>query len=204
MSVPFVGVVEQDHQIKLFGHYQYVLKSPRRNAPLSVSYMNTLPSQTTWRHTPMKNSKQNPQATPTDPTFKTLKLSTCRALSGNGEIGYELALDNKKGLHIRITSNTGGDYFSDEYVALAEISTALLSQTVASRLTSVALQPLFKDKSVNTPVFLWPPFVRRGLVILSETWSGFTNVLMQKHSRHLLKNWWRVRNRKNRLSRTLT
>ena len=41
-----------------------------------------------------------------------IKTSSCQAISGNGEIGYELSLDNKKALHIRITSNTGGGFLA--------------------------------------------------------------------------------------------
>ena len=83
-----------------------------------------------------------------------LKTSFCRALSSKSEIGYELSLDEKKAFYIRLTSNSGGGYFSDESISLAEIERILFSQTDPSRLTSVALQALFKGKSVNTPAFL--------------------------------------------------
>ncbi|WP_417316067.1 hypothetical protein [Cycloclasticus pugetii] len=93
-----------------------------------------------------------------------IKTSSCKALSGNGEIGYEFSLDNKKSLHIRITSNSGGGFFSDESIPISDIEHILFSQTDPSRLTSVAFQPLFKGKSVNTPAFLMTALRNEGFV----------------------------------------
>ena len=111
---------------------------------------------------PKLNSK--PRVIPIDTDKQTVKKSSCRALSGNGEIGYELNLDNKKSLHIRITSNSGGGFFSDESIAMTGIEHILLSQPDPSRLTSVALQPLFRGKSVNTPAFLMAALRNEGFV----------------------------------------
>ena len=77
---------------------------------------------------------------------------------------YELSLDNKKALHIRITSNTGGGYFSNELIAMSEIEVILFSLSDDERLTSTALQPLFKGKSVNTPAFLMAALRNEGFV----------------------------------------
>ena len=114
---------------------------------------------------PKDNSTKNnkPETLALHPK-QVIKISSCKALSGNGEIGYELSLDNKKSLHIRITSNSGGGFFSDESISLAEIEHILLSQLAPSRLTSVALQPLFKGKSVNTPAFLMAALRNEGFV----------------------------------------
>jgi len=108
-----------------------------------------------------KDQQDNPTSVS---SLHIIKTSSCQALSGNGEIGYELSLDNKKALHIRITSNTGGGYFSDESIAMTGIEHILLSQPDPSRLTSVALQPLFKGKSVNTPAFLMAALRNEGFV----------------------------------------
>lgn len=109
-------------------------------------------------------------ATTNEPTaaslnrFTVLKTSSCKALSGNGEISYQLSLSDKKELHIRIKANTGGGYFSDEYVSLGEIERILFSQSDTERLASVALQPIFKGKSVNTPAFLMAALRNEGFV----------------------------------------
>jgi len=110
---------------------------------------------------PPTSNKQNP---PSIHPNQIIKTSSCQALSGNGEIGYEFSLDNKKALHIRITSNSGGGFFSDESIPISEIERILFSQTDPSRLTSVALQPLFRGKSVNTPAFLMAALRNEGFV----------------------------------------
>jgi len=112
----------------------------------------------------MSQTKTNPDVTQTIPNKHILKASSCSALSGNGTIGYELSLDNKKALHIRITSNTGGGYFSNELIAMNEIEVILFSLADDERLTSTALQPLFTGKSVNTPAFLMATLRNEGFV----------------------------------------
>ncbi len=112
----------------------------------------------------VSSTKTNEQNTTSLNRTHVLKTSSCKALSGNGELGYELSLDNKKAFHIRITSNSGGGFFSDESISLAEIERILFSQNDPSRLTSVALQSLFKGKSVNTPAFLMAVLRELGFV----------------------------------------
>lgn len=112
----------------------------------------------------MSQTKTNPSITQTIPNKRILKTSTCEALSGNGTIGYELSLDNKKALHIRVTSNSGGGYFSNELIPMTEVEGILFSLTDNERLTSTSLQPLFKGKSVNTPAFLMAALRNEGFV----------------------------------------
>jgi len=112
----------------------------------------------------MPETKFNPSVTQTISNKHILKTSTCQALSGNGTIGYELSLDNKKALHIRVTSNSGGGYFSNELIPMTEIEDILFSLTDDARLTSTSLQPLFKGKSVNTPAFLMAALRNEGFV----------------------------------------
>lgn len=118
----------------------------------------------------MNKPQANPAATTSEPTpaslsrFNVLKLSSCKALSGNGEISYQLSLSAKKELCIRIKANTGGGYFCDHYLPLGDIERILFSQPDPSRLTSIAIQPLFKGKSVNTPAFLMAALRNEGFV----------------------------------------
>jgi len=112
----------------------------------------------------MPETKTNPSATQTITNKHSLKTSSCSALSGNGTIGYELSLDSKKALHIRIMSNTGGGHFSDESIALTDIEGILFSLADDERLASTAFQPLFKGKSVNTPAFLMAALRNEGFV----------------------------------------
>jgi len=112
----------------------------------------------------MPQTKTNPSVTQTITNSHIIKPSICQPLSGKGEIGYTFSLDSEKSLHIRITSNSGGGYFSNESIALTCIEGVLFSQADTARLTSVALQPLFKGKSVNTPAFLMAALRNEGFV----------------------------------------
>jgi len=87
----------------------------------------------------MPETKTNPSATQAIPNRHILKTSSCLALSGNGTIGYELSLDNKKSLHIRIMSNTGGGYFSNEWVSLSDIREAFKSSADDGRISASML-----------------------------------------------------------------
>jgi len=79
---------------------------------------------------PQDNSaKTNKPDTPPLNPKQIIKTSSCQALSGNGEIGYEFSLDNKKSLNIRIKSNSGGGFFSDESIPISEIEHVLFSQS---------------------------------------------------------------------------
>jgi len=112
----------------------------------------------------MPETKSNPSTTQTIPNKHILKTSSCKALSGNGTIGYELSLDSKKALHIRIVSNTGGGYFSNEPIAMSEVEGILFSLADDERLTSTALQPLFRGKSINNLAFLMTILRNEGFV----------------------------------------
>jgi len=111
-----------------------------------------------------KSPTSNKTDTPSLNPKQIIKTSSCSALSGNGEIGYEFSLDNKKSLHIRLKSNSGGGFFSDESIPITEIERILFSQPDPSRLTSVALQQLFKGKSANNPAFLMAALRNEGFV----------------------------------------
>ncbi len=60
-------------------------------------------------------------------------------------------MDAKQTLLIRVTTCTGGGFFSKEWVSLSAIRSALQKSKSA---TAILLFPLFKGKSVNTPGYL--------------------------------------------------
>ena len=83
--------------------------------------------------------------------IRILKKATCKTLSGSSTLSYNIGVDESGSICIRVIGASGGAYWSVEWVALIDIQQALSTQTPIS---SVALQPLFKGKSVNTPGFL--------------------------------------------------
>jgi hypothetical protein len=82
-----------------------------------------------------------------------LKTSTCKTLSAKSTLTYQLGSEDDE-LHVRITKNTGGGFFSDEWISMKDIQSVMEEQPAGTPVTSFLLQPLFHGKSVNTPAFL--------------------------------------------------
>jgi hypothetical protein len=69
-------------------------------------------------------------------------------------------------MYVRISHNSGGGFFSNEWVSFALIRSALESWPADTPITSMALRTLFKGKSVNTPSFLLAVLLAEGVVRL--------------------------------------
>ncbi|MCV2356618.1 hypothetical protein LNV09_20960 [Paucibacter sp. B2R-40] len=85
-----------------------------------------------------------------------LKAGTCPTLSGRSNLAYQVACADEpeaseSNILIRVISNTGGGYFSKDWVKFADV-VCLISAPVP--LTFSTLQPLFAGRSVNTGGFL--------------------------------------------------
>jgi hypothetical protein len=90
----------------------------------------------------------------TEPDMKVIKAGACVTLSQKSRLSYQIATDEDSGLHVRITKNTGGGFFSNEWISMDDVRAVLEEQPEGTRVTSLMLQSLFKGKSVNTPAFL--------------------------------------------------
>ena len=98
----------------------------------------------------------------TDSSIRILKNASCPTLSDKGTLGYHIGINANDELLIRVASNSGGGYFSSEWV---RVNTLLnLLETTDKPLTSYALLTLFTGKSVNTPAFLFAALKSEGLV----------------------------------------
>ena len=95
--------------------------------------------------------KPSPEPALDPEAVQALKRSSCPTLSGKSTLHYELGLDAKQTPLIRITTCTGGGFFSKEWVSLSSIRSALQK---SKAVTAILLFPLFKGKSVNTPGYL--------------------------------------------------
>ncbi|MBK6584923.1 MAG: hypothetical protein IPG20_18955 [Gammaproteobacteria bacterium] len=83
--------------------------------------------------------------------FRILKQAQCPTISGKSDLTYNIACDPQKSLYLRVASNSGGGFFSQEWVALKDIQKAL---SAGSPISAIRLMPLFRGQSVNTPGFL--------------------------------------------------
>ena len=98
------------------------------------------------------------------PSVRVIKKEKCPTLSGKGELYYCLGSDPDEQLMIRIHSNNGGGFFSDEWLPVAKILDTLDSWGPDRPITSVALTPLFRGRSVNTPAFLTAALKAEGVL----------------------------------------
>lgn len=100
------------------------------------------------------------------PVIRILKLGTCQTLSGKGKLEYHIGLEGGSEILFRMSSNSGGGYFSPEWVSLKSVQAAL--EKAHKPLTSFGLSGLFLGKSVNTPSFLFAALLAEGLVARDE------------------------------------
>ena len=89
-----------------------------------------------------------------DTSMRVLKKATCKTLSGKSTLTYHVGADPDHEIHVRVHANTGGGFFSNEWVSLIDIRSVLEEHPEGTPVTSFMLQPLFDGKSVNTPAFL--------------------------------------------------
>lgn len=93
-----------------------------------------------------------------------LKKEMTKSVTGKSHIHYEIGNDLNSVMYIRVITNTGGGYFSNEWVSFAAIYKELDNQG-NKPLTSSLLSSLYAGKSVNTPAFLLAAMLHEGLII---------------------------------------
>jgi len=89
-----------------------------------------------------------------DENMKVLKTATCPTLSGKSKLTYQIGISSVSVVHLRISKNSGGGFFSDEWIALDDIVETLKKRPEGSPMLSHFLTPLLKGKSVNTSAFI--------------------------------------------------
>jgi hypothetical protein len=89
-----------------------------------------------------------------DPDIKILKTATCPTLSGKSTLTYQIGISPESVVHLRISKNSGGGFFSDEWLSIDEIVETLKKRPKGSPVLSHFLTPLLKGKSVNTSAFI--------------------------------------------------
>lgn len=94
--------------------------------------------------------------------LRIVKVGTCTNVSGKHKLTYHIGCDGEEVIHFRVYENSGGGYFSTEWVALPAILKAI--EIGPTPTTSFALYPLFNGKSVNTPAFLLAALLSEGLM----------------------------------------
>jgi len=89
-----------------------------------------------------------------DDSMRVLSTGTCETLSGSSKLTYHIGIDPGSEIYLRVHSNTGGGFFSQEWISLRDILTALKKRPDGKPITSILLNSLFRGKSANTPGFM--------------------------------------------------
>ena len=115
----------------------------------------------------MKKDKTNTQI-PTLPPLpkRIIKIASCPTCSGKANLTYHLGSTEENQVYIRIVENSGGGFFSEEWISLDAALAALDKAPLP--ITAIPFITLFKGKSVNTPGFLLAVLKHEGLVKLLE------------------------------------
>jgi len=122
--------------------------------------MATSPRKTSTTNHPSSTTPNPPEA----PAITLLRKGSCKSLEGRGTLNYELGNNDSNSLYWRISKNSGGGFFSNEWIPFSAIRSALESGSADTPLTSLALRGLFKGKSANNPSFLLATLVAEGVV----------------------------------------
>ena len=109
----------------------------------------------------MKTPNRKPED---NPAVRVLKTATTKTLSGKSTLTYQVGTQEDESVHVRISKNTGGGFFSQEWISLNDIRSVLDEKPEGTPVTSFILQPLFRGKSVNTPAFLLATLVHEKLL----------------------------------------
>ena len=99
-----------------------------------------------------------------DDTMRVLATGTCDTLTGSSRLTYHIGSLPDGEIYLRVHSNTGGGFFSQEWIALQDILTALKKRPDGRPITSILLMPLYRGRSANTPGFLLSVLLHEKLV----------------------------------------
>ena len=89
-----------------------------------------------------------------DDSMRVLTTGTCDTLSGSSRLTYHIGCMPDGEIYLRVHNNTGGGFFSQEWISLRDILRALEKRPEGKPITSILLNPLLRGKSANTPGFL--------------------------------------------------
>jgi hypothetical protein len=91
---------------------------------------------------------------PEDDSMRVLTSGTCETLTGSTRVSYHVGSMPDSKIYLRVHGNTGGGFFSNEWIAYEGILQAFKKRPAGKAITSILLHPLLKGRSVNTPAFL--------------------------------------------------
>jgi hypothetical protein len=106
--------------------------------------------------------KKNPES-PKNPV-QILKEANCPTSSGKSILGYQVGTDDSGSIYLKVASNDGGGFFSNEWIAFADIQAAVEAWPEDQGVTSMTYRKIFRGKSANTPGFLIAVLCAEGIL----------------------------------------
>lgn len=95
---------------------------------------------------------------------RVLKIATSPSISGRSTLTYHLGISPDSDVKLRVFANSGGGFFSREWISLKAIQQIMEKRTAANPVVSSAFGGLFAGKSVNSTGFLLALLKNLGLV----------------------------------------
>jgi len=120
--------------------------------------------QTAVQVVPAQEAKPEPTAI----APRIVKRGTCPTLNGKGELAYEIGVDGRGEVHLRVVENSGSGSFSDEWVGLRNIQAAFDRAPKSEPVSAHMLFPLFRGMSSNCCYFCTAVLKSEGLLQPSE------------------------------------
>ena len=100
----------------------------------------------------------------TENSVQILKEAICPTSNGKSTLGYQVGSDDSGEIYLKLTSNSGGGFFSSEWISYSAIQKALKAWPADQPITSMALRSLSRGKSANNAGFLCAVLVAEGLL----------------------------------------
>jgi hypothetical protein len=86
--------------------------------------------------------------------IRILKEDTCPTSSGKSTLTFQVGIDESDDIHLKVSGNDGGGFWSAEWVSYDSIQSALTEWPQDQGITSMAFRKIFRGRSANTPGFL--------------------------------------------------
>jgi hypothetical protein len=90
----------------------------------------------------------------TENAIQVVKECTCKTSSGKSTLTYRVGVDESNDIHLEVSGNDGGGFWSAEWVSFQDIQTAISEWPEGQGITSMTFRKVFRGKSANTPGFL--------------------------------------------------
>lgn len=113
---------------------------------------------------PVQESKPEPAAI----APRIVRRATCPTLNQKGELAYEIGVDSRGGVQLRVVENSGTGSFSDEWIGFRNIQAAFDRAPKSEPVSAYMLYPLWRGRSSNCCYFCTAVLKSEGLLLPSE------------------------------------